>query len=345
MMRYIGISILFFFSLVAGQESPFPKLIFPDRLSPGDTIMLIAPSGSLGKDRMNLARKRLEDRGYFILQSPDLFRAWGYLGGTDERRAQELMDAFENKSVKAIFPGTGGYGTTRILHMLDYDIIKNNPKILIGFSDITGLHLAIHKWTGLITFHSPNPMYGLGSENNLYPVSDMYFWKAIEEQNDNGYLIDLAPFGLADSVIVIQSGTGTGQLIGGNLSLISTLMGTPYEIETDGKILFIEDVGEAPYRIDRYLSQLKLAGKFDHVRGVILGKFTRRSDEPPDDPDSFTMMEVLQQYFSVMKVPVVANFPVGHYKYNVTLPIGVMVTLDANQTLIHVLQSPTQSSP
>ncbi len=318
------------------------KPVLPPHLTHGDTIVFIAPSGVLDSARIALVRVRLEDRGYVTIQSPDLFRSWGYLGGSDERRAEELMNAFKNKSVRAIFPGTGGYGTTRILDLLDYNVIRENPKILIGFSDITGLHIAIHKKTGLVTFHSPNPMYGLGSEGNLSPISDTYFWQAIEQVNPEGYTIDPESFGLRDSVIILHPGTGTGQLIGGNLSLICTLMGTPYEIETDGKILFIEDVGEAPYRIDRYLSQLKMGGKFDHLQGVILGKFTRRSEEPPDDPNSFKMMEVLKQYFSDIGKPILANFPMGHYKYNVTLPIGSMATIDADKKLIHILHSPTK---
>ncbi len=330
--------------IFSAENSETGKSIFPSHLTPGDTIIFVAPSGSLDSTRMELARKRLEDRGYITIQSADLFRSWGYLGGSDERRAKELMDAFKNKSVNAIFPGTGGYGTTRILDLLDYEIIRKNPKILIGFSDITGLHLAINKKTDLIMFHTPSPMYGLGSENNLSPISDYYFWKAVEQDNPNGYTIDLEPFGLKDSVIIIHPGIGTGQLIGGNLSLINTLMGTPYEIDTDGKILFIEDVGEAPYRIDRYLSQLKMGGKLDHLQGVILGKFTRRSDEIPDDPKSFKMIEVLKQYFSDLGVPVLANYPVGHYKYNVTLPIGALVRIDAEKKLINILQSPTKKS-
>jgi muramoyltetrapeptide carboxypeptidase len=313
------------------------------RLILGDTILFVAPSGPLDKTRMVLAKERLEDRGYITLQAEDIFRKNGYLGGTDERRAEEFMAAWTHPQIKAIFPGTGGYGITRILDMLDYEVIKNNPKILVGFSDITGLHLAINKMTGLTTFHTPSPMYGLGSENNLSLISDYYFWQAIEGNNTKGYIIDLEPFNLKDSVITLHGGKGKGELIGGNLSLINTLMGTPYEIETDGKILFIEDVGEAPYRIDRYLSQLKLGGKLDNLQGVILGKFTRRSDEPPDDPDSLTMMKVLDQYFSKIGVPVLANYPIGHYKYNVTFPVGIMAEIDADNKLIQILESPTRN--
>jgi muramoyltetrapeptide carboxypeptidase len=314
----------------------------PERLSPGDTILFIAPSGNLKQDRMALAKKRLEDRGYVTVQAHDIFRQYGYLGGTDKRRAEEFMAGWIDPRIKAIFPGTGGYGTTRILDQLDYDIIKNNPKILVGFSDITGLHLAINKMTGLTTFHTPSPMYGLGSEENLSPISDYYFWQAIEENNPNGYTIDVKLFELGESVITLHGGKGKGELIGGNLSLINTLMGTPYEIETKGKILFIEDVGEAPYRIDRYFSQLRMAGKFDHLKGAILGKFTRRAKEPPDDDNSFTMMRVLEQYFSNLGIPVIANFPIGHYKYNISFPIGVIAEIDADKQTVRILENPTQ---
>ncbi|MBT5225113.1 MAG: LD-carboxypeptidase [Candidatus Marinimicrobia bacterium] len=331
----IALPLIFMLSMALPQKNP-------ERLSPGDTILFVAPSGYLKKERMALAKKRLEERGYITIQSDDIFRQHGYLGGTDKRRVDEFMVGWTNPHVKAIFPGTGGYGTTRILDQLDYNIIKANPKILVGFSDITGLHLAINKMTGLTTFHTPSPMYGLGSAKNLSPISNHYFWQAIEKDNPNGYTIDPKDFELEDSIITLHGGKGKGELIGGNLSLINTLMGTPYEIETKGRILFIEDVGEAPYRIDRYFSQLKMAGKFDHLEGVIIGKLTRRPTEPPDDENSFTMMEVLEQYFSKLGVPVLANFPIGHYKHNISLPIGIMAEIDADKQLIHILENPTQ---
>ncbi|MBT3589979.1 MAG: LD-carboxypeptidase [Candidatus Marinimicrobia bacterium] len=334
-MKYIFLLLISVSSLVFSHNKP-------QRLIPGDTILFVAPSGYLKHDRMDLAKKRLEDRGYVTLQANDIFRQHGYLGGTDERRVQEFMAGWKDPKIKAIFPGTGGYGTTRILDQLDYDIIKNNPKILIGFSDITGLHLAINKMTDMVTFHTPSPMYGLGSKGNLPPISDQYFWQAIENENPNGYIIDPSKFKLSESMITFHGGKGKGELIGGNLSLINTLMGTPYEIDTDGKILFMEDVGEAPYRIDRYLSQLKLAGKFDHVTGIILGKFTRRATEPPDDENSFTMIEVFEHYFSNLGIPVLANFPIGHYKYNITFPIGVMVELDADKQTLQIMENSTR---
>ncbi|MBT6709677.1 MAG: LD-carboxypeptidase [Candidatus Marinimicrobia bacterium] len=326
---------LFLFCCLFAEE-------IPNRLTPGDTIIFVAPSGGLDNKRISRAKRRLEKRGYIVLYADDLLRSHGYLGGTDDRRVEEFMDAWKNPNVKAIFPGTGGYGTTRILDKIDFNMIKENPKILVGFSDITGLHLAINKMAELITFHTPSPMYGLGSIGNLSPVSDHYFWKAIEQDNPNGYIIDVKPFDLDESIITLHGGKGRGELIGGNLSLINTLMGTPYEIETDGKILFIEDVGEAPYRIDRYLSQLRLAGKLDNLKGVILGKFTRRADEPPDDKNSFSMMEVLEQYFSHLGVPVLANFPIGHHKYNISLPIGILAELDADKQIIQILHNPTK---
>jgi len=165
-------------------------MIRPARLQPGDTIMFVAPAGELDRDRMLLAKSRLEARGYQIRFRDDLFAREGYLGGSDQRRAEELMQAFRDPGVHAIFPGTGGYGTMRMLDRLDYQVIRANPKLLVGFSDITALHAAINRHAGLITWHSPNPMYGLGGvsnpqqggRNNLTHFSEKYFFAAIEEQ-------------------------------------------------------------------------------------------------------------------------------------------------------------------
>jgi muramoyltetrapeptide carboxypeptidase len=283
------------------------------------------------------------------------------LGGTDEDRVAELTTAFSDPKVDAIFPGTGGYGTTRILDKLDYDVIRRNPKVFIGFSDITGLHIAINQRTGLVTFHSPNPEFGLGGETNLSPLAAKWFWRALlvrEYENPvskglrKGYTINTKPedpgktddseiFKDVPPAVTITKGKAQGRLIGGNLSVLHAMMGTPYEIETDGKILFLEDVGEAPYRVDRMLSTLRLAGKFDKVSGVILGAFTAREDEEEWDKDA-SVDDVLRDYFADLEVPVLANFPVGHVRYNSTLPIGALVELDADRQTLTVLEDPVQ---
>jgi muramoyltetrapeptide carboxypeptidase len=313
-------------------------------LEPGDTIAFVAPAGHLDEVRMTLARERLEALGYEVRVPDDLYRQRGYLAGPDDVRAAELMAAFADPEVDAIFPGTGNYGTTRMLDRLDYDVIRRNPKIFIGFSDLTALHLAILKRAGLVTFHSPNPMWGLGSESNLTPFSEKSFWRALcgpaaGEDADAGWTVDceLVEDG-GPQPRALVGGVARGPLVGGNLTLVGTLMGTPYEIETDGAILFIEDVGERPYRIDRYLSQLRLAGKLDRLAGVIIGVF--RDCDPKPDEESLSLAEVFADYFADLGVPVLVDFPIGHSVYNATLPVGVEVEVDADAGVVRVCEDP-----
>lgn len=315
-------------------------MIRPAPLRPGDTIMFVAPASDLDKDRMLLAKKRLLERGYRVEMRRDLFAVEGYLAGSDKRRAKELMQAFLDPEVKAIFPGTGGYGTMRILDRLDYEAIRAHPKILVGFSDITGLHLAIQRRAGLVTFHSPLPMYGLGNEDGLTPFSAEYFWKAIEDPGGDGpqsYTIEIRE-GVPEPVC-LGHGRARGRLTGGNLSLISALMGTPFAVDTRDAVLLIEDTGEAPYRIDRMLRQLQLAGKLATLHGAVLGQFTRnflREDEMTKDP-RYSVEGVLRQYFKPLGIPVLMNFPVGHYKMNATLPLGAQVEVDAGRCELRIL--------
>jgi muramoyltetrapeptide carboxypeptidase len=351
------------FASIANADSP-PAPIYPKALGPGDTIMFVAPAKYLDKGRVALAKKRLEEMGFKVRLPENLFRKKGFLGGTDEERAAELMTGFTDPEVDAIFPGTGGYGTTRIVDKLDYEVIRRNPKVFIGFSDITGLHIAINQRTGLVTFHSPNPEFGLGGESNLSPLAAKYFWRALLAKEYDlpsldgrgrervGYTIETQPrdgdksddaaiFEDVPQAVTFAEGKARGRLIGGNLSVLHALMGTPYELETDGKILFIEDVGEAPYRVDRMLSTLRLAGKFDKVNGVILGAFTARDEEAEWDDDA-SIDDVLREYFADLGVPVLAKFPVGHVRYNATLPIGAMVEMDADRQSLRLVENPVR---
>lgn len=336
--------------------------------------MFIAPAGSLDRERMALAKKRLEERGYKIKMRDDIFTRTGYLAGGDERRAEELMQAFRDPEVDAIFPGTGGYGTTRILDMLDYEVIRQNPKLFIGFSDITALHAAFNKLGGFVTYHTPAPMYGLGSDTNLSPFSEKYFFRAIEHgpQTSQDYVIDCHgdSENKVPQPVALGQGKARGRLTGGNLSLLAAIEGTPYSIDTRNAILLIEDVGEAPYRIDRMLQQLKSAGKLSHLRGVVAGQFTETERIPskveqyysiaekfgkkmgrhflrlfinvPEpkvqkiDP-RFTAEGVLRQYLEPLRVPVLLNFPIGHYKMNCSLPLGGEVEIDADNATLTVI--------
>jgi muramoyltetrapeptide carboxypeptidase len=343
----------------AADQAALPP-VFPKALAPGDTIEIVAPAKYLDNERVSLAKKRLEEMGFKVKLPKNLFRKHGFLGGTDEERAGEINAAFADPVVKAIFPGTGGYGTTRIVDDLDYDLIRRNPKILVGFSDITGLHIAINQRTGLVTFHSPNPEWGLGVEKNLSPFAAKWFWRALLAKNYRddrdgkslGYTIFTRPRdpGKSDSdtlfkdvprPVTMRRGKAQGRLIGGNLSVLHALMGTPFEIQTAGKILFIEDVGEAPYRVDRMLSTLKLAGKFDGVSGIVLGQFTARKEEAKWD-DDMSIDDVLKDYFCKLGVPVVSRFPLGHVIYNATLPVGAMAELDASKQTVRILENPVK---
>jgi muramoyltetrapeptide carboxypeptidase len=303
--------------------------------------MFVAPAGDLDEERMLRAKERLETLGYGVKMRRDLFAADGYLAGPDKRRAKELMQAFLDPEVDAIFPGTGGYGTMRIFDRLDFEEIRAHPKIVIGFSDITALHLALNRQAGLVSFHTPNPMWGLGSEEGMTSFTEESFWKALladDEVAGNGYTIDIPSD--APQPTTIGKGKAVGRLVGGNLSMISALEGTPYAIDTRDAILLIEDVREAPYRIDRMLRQLQLSGKLQTLRGAVLGQFTRNYDREEDqmteDP-RFTVDGVLEQYFGPLKIPVLANFPVGHHPYNASLPLGAQVEVDADRGVLRVL--------
>lgn len=354
LLRLLLIGTFFVCAYVAQAQSAMVK---PKGLQPGDTIMFVAPAGDLSSKRMLLAKRRLEARGFKVIVPNDLFRSWGYLAGSDERRAAELMEAFTNPEVDAIFPGTGGYGTMRMLDLLDYDKIRANPKLFIGFSDITGLHMALAKKCNLVTFHSPNPMWGLGSESNLHPFSAKYFWRNLlmsensTQKSDVHLLTNSAPTGgytyepPADAPLhTYQEGRATGLLCGGNLTLIASLTGTKYQLDTQGKVLFLEDVREAPYRIDRMLQQLKLSGQLESPAAIILGAF-HKCDNDDDEGEgeqepTFTLDQVFTNFFKGASYPVLANFPAGHVSKNATLPFGIPVQVDTKTKAVRVLESP-----
>lgn len=341
--------------------------VYPPALRSGDTIAIVSPAGPPEPERLEVAARRLESLG-FKVRLPKLPSRlpMDYLADTDAARADAVMSAFCDCEVDAIFTSTGGYGVTRILDRLDYRAIRNHPKILTGFSDITALHFAIHQRTGLVTFHSPNPTWGLGSDQGMSEFSQRWFWRAIRgsqsldsDRSVPGYTLvppwqresrdpaittlqpNAVPKPLSDST----RGIACGKLIGGNLTLIASLMGTPFEPDFRDAIVFMEDIGEAPYRIDRMLSTLRLAGKLDQANGFILGRFTRRDSEDTKD-EKTTIDEVLEDYFASRRVPIIRDFPVGHVVDNLTLPFGVPCKLDADTTTLTILHEPVVvSSP
>ncbi len=335
-------------------------MVWPRRLAPGDTIAFVAPASGLDRERMALARQRLEERGYRVVESANLYESEGYLAGSDERRAEELMDAFRDPQVAAIFAGNGGYGTMRLLERLDYAFIRAHPKLVVGFSDLTALHAALNRRAGLVTLHGPTAMSGLGRREGMDPVAERWFFHAVERPAEVPWVIDAAELASAAVETALSAsgaaadaeeppaalgswgrGKARGRLVGGNLSLVSALEGTPYAIDLRDAILLVEDVREAPYRIDRMLRQLQLAGKLAGLRGAILGQFTRnydREDEAPRDDPRWTVDGVLRQYFADAGIPVLVSFPIGHVPRNLTLPLGGQVEIDADRLTLTVLE-------
>ena len=331
--------------------------VFPPALNPGDTIGVAAPSGVVKRRRVERAISRLQQAGFQVKTYGNLYRSRGYLAGDDQTRASELMSALTDPEVRAVFPARGGYGIARLLHRLDYDQIRRQPKIVTGFSDITALHLALQRHCNLVTFHSPNLMDGLGAVKGLGTLAEQSFWRALRaddyqatsEQNDlpgkplghTGYaLLQSDSPGMLEMGVLetVQPGQAEGRIVGGNLALIASTLGTPYEIDTTDRLLFLEDIGEPPYRIDRYLSQLHLAGKLDPLTGVILGHFT--NCQPAVREKSLSLDEVMADYLAPLNVPVVRNFPAGHEMPNLTLPLGVLARLDADKGSLESLENP-----
>ena len=294
-------------SLPSRSNRP-PKPIFPKALAPGDTIEFVAPAKYLDKDRVTLAKKRLEEMGFKVRIPDNLFRKKGFLGGSDEERAAELMAAFADPEVNAILPGTGGYGTTRIVDKLDYDVIRRNPKILVGFSDITALHIAINQQTGLVTFHSPLPEWGLGVEDNLSPFAAKWFWRAILAKSYRQMLADQALLGLHDLSTradrysrkpsrrqALRRRAAAGHAARRQGPRPADRRQSFGAARADGHAVRNPNRRQdsvsrrrrrSAYRVDRMLSTLRLAGKFDHVAGVILGQFTAREEEAKWDDDA-----------------------------------------------------------
>jgi muramoyltetrapeptide carboxypeptidase len=322
----------------------------PKALRPGDAIGVIAPAGPVDRERIDRAFSRLRQLGYQIKTYGDIYRRTGYLAGDDETRANELMAAFEDPKTSAVWCARGGFGVTRIIDRIDFDVIRRNPKIFVGFSDITILHLAINGRTGIITFHGPNLQDGFGKPEEMPTATATALWRAISPQlssqqppsEDGAYSLDLTNVDPPE-VRTIIPGTATGQLTGGNLAVLCGLMGTPYEIETTGRILFLEDVSERVYRIDRYFSQLTLAGKLQSAAGLLLGTFSYDDDEPADTQSAIN--ELLDHYCRPLKIPVLAGFPAGHAKYNLTLPMGARTEIDAVRQTLRLLENPVTTSP
>lgn len=297
------------------------------RLKLGDTIGFISPASPENPEKIKSGIDFLREHGFKVKEGKHLYDRWGYLAGTDEDRAKDFMDMFLDDDVDMILCVRGGYGSMRILPLLDFNLIKNNPKILVGFSDITTLLNTISQRCNLITFHGP-----MGSSN----LKDAETLKSLFSTLMNGN----RPYKLLNpkniNLNCIVSGIAEGRIVGGNLTLIASTLGTPYEIDTENNILFIEDVGEAPYVIDRMLTQLYLAKKLEKCSGFIIGQFTDCSLHNYER--SLTLHEVIENRILPLNKPTLSNFMSGHDYPKLTLPIGARASIDCNIGKINILE-------
>jgi muramoyltetrapeptide carboxypeptidase len=315
--------------------------IRPQALKPGDTIAFVAPAGPAKLPPLQEYAARLEKDGYKVMIPEGIeHRRRGYLAGTDEERAAELNRMIRDPRVRAIFPVGGGYGLTRILDRIDYTALRKDPKIITGYSDLTALHLAVARQARLVTFHSPMPMHSLwqGDKPEFAFAAELFRRAVFADQykkGGSGYSIAVPADARPEKLV---GGTARGRLLGGNLTLICATFGTPYALEPRGAVLLIEDVNEAPYRVDRMLSQLRLAGVLDAVAGVVAGSFCGS-----DHPDAKELDRVLREGLGTLKVPVLMKFPVGHNPLNATLPHGGRVELDADHGVLRLLEDPVRA--
>jgi len=303
-----------FCTLLIGTKNSFltglPNIFSPS-LNKNARVALVSPAGPIaGEEDLERSRENARSLGWEPVTGKHAGRKNGYLAGEDAQRAEDLNDAIRSADIDGIWCVRGGYGAMRLLDDIDYAALANNPKPIIGYSDITAIHSAIYNKTSLVTFHGPT------AREKLSDFSRASLVKAVVEQAD--------PCGVAPTAREISPGRAEGRLAGGNLSLIASLVGTPYALDLEGAILVIEDVNEPLYRLDRMMHQLLLAGALDGIRGIALGDFTGVEED-----GSIEQLDALLGGFArKLRVPCLAGIPVGHIPEQWTLPLGAAATLD-----------------
>jgi muramoyltetrapeptide carboxypeptidase len=312
--------------------APARQLIKPPRLRVGATIGLVAPGGYTTEAAIAKAVRNIESLGCRVKQGANLRAVFGNYAGTAQQRIDDLHAMFLDPAVDAIWAIRGGSGCISLLSGLDYALIRAHPKILLGYSDITVLHLAIHRQAGLVTFHGPvasSTLSDYAREQMLAVLADPQPATVIPMSSANAYQ------GLSDplyAVRTVHAGIATGMLMGGNLSMVSALAGTPYAADIAGALLFLEEVNEAPYRIDRWLTQLDLAGGLRNAAALIVGICENCGPEAGDE--SLTLDQTLALHLDPLAVPAVTGYSIGHIRNQCTLPIGLPATLDTRRQTI-----------
>ena len=313
-----------------------PGLIKPPRLQPGDTVALLAPGGHTDAPSIAKAIGNIESLGLRVKPGKYLAEIYGNYGGLPEQRLEDLHAMFADPEVKAIWAIRGGSGCIQLLAGLDYDLIRRNPKILIGYSDITALHLAIQKKVGLVTFHGPVASstfsdYSVTHLSNVLMRPEAEYTIPMSLENSRK-AIEHPHFALR----TVVPGISEGRLTGGNLCLVSAMVGTPYAADYKDGLLFLEEVNEAPYRIDRMLMQLHLNQGLGQAAGIMLG--INENCGPQDSDISLTLDETTDQHLKPLQVPAVTGYSFGHIRHQFTLPMGIRARLDTHRQTLTLLE-------
>jgi len=295
----------------------------PLALSPGSKIGVVAPAGCVDEEALETGAAALRRKGFEVEFSPSTRARKGYLAGDAEARAQDMVSLFRRSDIGAIFCARGGFGAIQTLPFLG-DEIRNRPKIFAGYSDITVLLNWFLQKFEMVTFHAP--MVAMDLASGLTARSETQLWDTLTGKSKS-WEVKLGE--------IIRPGRSESEMMGGCLSMLVTTLATPYEIETKGKLLFLEDVGEKPYRIERMLTHLKMAGKLDGLAGVVLGDFTACDGDGPRD-----VREVVGEIFATAPYPVVMGLTAGHGEENLTLPFGVKMALDGHNGTLALIESP-----
>lgn len=289
-------------------------------LKTGDSIGVIAPAGPVTPSELHAGIALLEATGFRVILSPDLYAQRDYLAGDDETRLREFHAMFENREIKAVICARGGYGTLRLLHGIDFELIRKNPKIFVGYSDITALHWAIYAKTRMVTIHGPM-IKGLAENGrgNLDILLDLV-------SSDRPFQYDFS------GKTIVREGRARGVILGGNLCMICHLIGTPFMPSLKGAVLFLEDRGEPLYRIDRMLTQLRLSGLLEGLAGVIAGDFL-------DCGDPHAIYRLLDETLFDYDIPILGGLPLGHGVENLSLPLGVEALLDTHSMSLSITET------
>ncbi len=308
----------------------------PPRLAPGSRIALVAPAGPLlERDDLTRGEELCRALGFEPVLAAHAGGRYGYLAGTDEQRLADLNAALRDDRVDAVWCLRGGYGITRILDGVDFRALERHPKAVIGYSDITALINALARRSGVVTFHGPM------SRSSLSPFSRWHLDRVLTNLSEAGQLGRIAqPADVLvprdNRIVTLTPGVAEGRLYGGNLTLLQALIGTPYFPDLDGALLFLEDVGEDLYSVDRMLAHLRMVGALAKLNGVVVGRFTEMKRGTDDGALGFD--EVLSTYLAPLKVPVAYGFPLGHIDDQWTLPLGVRARLDATAGALDILE-------